>query len=98
MVDAQKSEVEKVLAELDVSKTPTIEVFNKIDLLDDAARNQLVHHTASPATACVSGLTGEGIVRAKQLLQSIDAALTRRSHRTGRPRASCNRKAPCWPP
>ena len=72
MVDAQKAEVEKVLAELDVSKTPTIEVFNKIDLLDDAARNQLVHHTAKSTTAIVSGLTGEGV---KELLDGIDAAL-----------------------
>src|ERR1700744_4296077 len=35
MVDEQKAQVEKVLAELDVSKKPVIEVLNKIDLIGD---------------------------------------------------------------
>jgi GTPase len=73
MMDAQKSEVEKVLAELEVSKRPTIEVFNKIDMLNEHERNQLVHHAAKPDTAYVSGLTGENV---HALLDHIDAALT----------------------
>ena len=73
MMDAQKSEVEKVLAELEVSKRPTIEVFNKVDLLAPAERNALVHHATTPATAYVSGLTGENV---HALLDRIDAALT----------------------
>ena len=73
MMDAQKSEVEKVLAELDVSKRPTIEVFNKVDMLTSDERAALVHHAAKPDTAYVSGLTGENV---RALLDRIDAALT----------------------
>jgi GTP-binding protein HflX len=73
MMDAQKSEVEKVLAELDVSKRPTIEVFNKVDLLSSTQRAALVHHAANADTAYVSGLTGENV---HALLDRIDAALT----------------------
>ena len=38
MVDEQKEQVEKVLAELDVEGKPVIEVLNKIDLLAGGAR------------------------------------------------------------
>lgn len=72
MVDAQKSEVEKVLAELEVSKTPTIEVFNKIDLLD-AHDRQTLAATAGAKISLVSGLTSEGV---HALLDRIDEALT----------------------
>jgi GTP-binding protein HflX len=73
MMDAQKTEVEKVLAELDVSKRPTIEVFNKVDLLSSVERAALVHHASTPDTAYVSGLTGENVAA---LLDRIDNALT----------------------
>ncbi|MDR3737095.1 MAG: GTPase HflX [Acidobacteriaceae bacterium] len=71
MMDAQKAEVEKVLGELEVNATQTIEVFNKIDLLPPHERETL-EHTAGAKAALVSGLTGEGV---KALLQQIDDAL-----------------------
>jgi GTP-binding protein HflX len=70
-MDAQKSEVEKVLAELEVSAKPTIEVFNKIDLLAPPERETLAR-AAGPQAAVASGLTGEGV---RELLDRIDAAL-----------------------
>jgi len=62
----QRSQVEAVLAELDVSAKPTLQVLNKIDLLPP--------DTAFEAGAIpVSGLTGAGL---EELLHAIDAALT----------------------
>ena len=60
MMDEQKAQVEKVLAELDVSRTPTIQVLNKIDLLPDKERLQLI---AFPErnTIAASAQTGEGL-------------------------------------
>jgi GTP-binding protein HflX len=69
MLDEQKLQVEKVLAELDVSKKPTIEVLNKVDLLPIAERDLYGH---KPGTVAVSGLTGEGV---DALLAALDAAL-----------------------
>jgi GTP-binding protein HflX len=64
----QKSQVEKVLAELEVLAKPRIEVLNKIDLLsaDDRAR------AAAHGEIAVSALTGEGT---DLLLQALDSAL-----------------------
>ncbi len=65
-LDEQRAQVEAVLAELDVSHKPTLQVLNKIDLLGPDA--------SFPAgTIPVSGLTGEGL---QELLLAIDAALT----------------------
>ena len=62
----QRSQVEAVLAEWDVSAKPTLQVLNKIDLLPP--------DTAFEAGAIpVSGLTGAGL---EELLHAIDAALT----------------------
>ncbi len=60
MMDEQKAQVEKVLAELEVSQTPTIQVLNKIDLLPHEDRLQLI---AFPErnTIAVSAHTGEGL-------------------------------------
>ncbi len=69
MSDEQKVEVEKVLAELEVTKTPVIEVLNKVDLLSEDERLRLGEHAGSVA---VSGLTGAGTA---ELLARIDAAL-----------------------
>jgi len=69
LVEEQKLEVEKVLAELEVLEKPTISVLNKIDLLPDARRKNL---DAVPKVIQVSGRTGEGI---ENLLIAIDAAL-----------------------
>ena len=60
MSDEQKSQVEKVLTELDVSKTPTIQVLNKIDLLSAPEREALLRD-AGPNTIAVSAGTGEGL-------------------------------------
>ena len=62
----QRSQVEAVLAELDVSAKPTLQVLNKIDLLPPDA-------VFEPGAIPVSGLTGAGL---EELLLAIDAALT----------------------
>jgi GTPase len=68
MVDEQKTQVEKVLAELDVSKKPVIEVLNKIDLIG----NDKVMPMGAPGSIAVSGLKKLGL---DHLLAAIDAAL-----------------------
>jgi GTP-binding protein HflX len=73
--DEQKSQVEKVLGELDALQKPRIEVLNKVDLLDGPAREALSNRLASgPAVHAVaaSARTGEG---AEALLAAIDEAL-----------------------
>ena len=60
MADEQKTQVEKVLAELDVSRTPTIQVLNKIDLLPEKERLELAAFP-QPKTIAVSARTGEGL-------------------------------------
>ncbi|WP_255551553.1 GTPase HflX [Granulicella sp. dw_53] len=68
MVEEQKVQVEKVLSELDVSKTPRIEVLNKVDLI--AADGAVPMGT--PGSVAVSGLKKLGL---DHLLTAIDAAL-----------------------
>ncbi len=60
MGDEQKAQVEKVLAELDVSKTPTLQVLNKIDLLPELERADLLRFPESN-TVAVSAHTGMGL-------------------------------------
>ncbi len=71
MVEEQKAQVEKVLGELEVTRTPMIEVLNKVDLLSPEEQARL--QTGEKAVA-VSGLTGQGVDR---LLRVIDQALVR---------------------
>jgi len=59
----QRSQVEAVLAELDVSAKPTLQVLNKIDLLPPDT-------VFEPGAIPVSGLTGAGL---EELLLAIDA-------------------------
>ncbi|HEX7729262.1 MAG TPA: GTPase HflX [Terracidiphilus sp.] len=66
--EEQKSQVEKVLGELDALKKPRVEVLNKADLLSPDEREGL----ASRGEVLVSALTGEGI---DALLAAIDDAL-----------------------
>jgi GTP-binding protein HflX len=67
LLEEQRLEVEAVLQELGVQDKPTLQVFNKIDLLAEGAA------TPMPANAIpVSALKGEGL---DGLLQAIDAAL-----------------------
>ena len=71
MMDEQKAQVEKVLAELDVLRKPTIEVLNKIDLLPESERRLL---PTGDGVVAVSGLMGAGM---DVLLAAIDHALVR---------------------
>jgi GTPase len=68
MVDEQKAQVEKVLGELDVTKTRVIEVLNKIDLVTDHEAMPM----GAPGSIAVSGLKKLGL---DHLLEAIDAAL-----------------------
>ena len=70
MFEEQKQQVEAVLAELEVSGKPVIEVLNKTDLLDAQQRAALPENAL---TVVVSGLTGVGV---PELLAAIDHALT----------------------
>lgn len=67
--DEQKSQVEKVLGELDSLNKPRIEVMNKIDLLEAEERKGL--ETRSDVVA-VSARDGDGT---GQLLEALDSAL-----------------------
>jgi GTP-binding protein HflX len=74
LFDEQKEQVQRVLAELDVKDKPVIEVFNKIDLLGDAEREQLIEAAARGGVraVAVSGLSEFGL---DGLLQAIDEEL-----------------------
>lgn len=68
LLEEQRVEVEAVLTELGVQEKPTLQLFNKIDLLAEGADRPM------PAGAiAVSALKGEGL---DSLLQAIDGALT----------------------
>ncbi|HEY4009708.1 MAG TPA: GTPase HflX [Acidobacteriaceae bacterium] len=68
LLEEQRVEVEAVLTELGANDKPTLQVFNKIDLLAQGAA------TPMPSGAIpVSALKDEGLDR---LLDAIDAALT----------------------
>jgi GTP-binding protein HflX len=70
--EEQKTQVEKVLGELDVLKKPRIEVLNKIDRLDAEERRRVQERAAAHGEAAVSAITGEGLAT---LLRAIDEAL-----------------------
>ena len=69
MLEEQKSQVEKVLAELGVSAKPVIQVLNKIDLLPP---QELVHLSSGRDAIPVSSLQHAGL---EQLVDAIDTAL-----------------------
>ena len=71
MMEEQKAQVEKVLAELDTKGKPVIEVLNKVDLLDAEARGRL---RTSEIAVAVSGLSGVGL---DELLEAIDRAMVK---------------------
>ncbi len=58
--DEQKAQVEAVLAELDVSRTPTLQVLNKVDLLPERDRLELADFAGADSIA-VSARTGDGL-------------------------------------
>ena len=68
----QDAEVEKVLADLGVEKTPRLRVYNKADLLPPEELAALKFANAS--NTYVSAATGEGL---EKLLVKIDAAHAR---------------------
>jgi len=68
----QKSQVEKVLGELESLGKPRIEVLNKIDLLGEDERRGLLERTEAGGEVAVSARTGEGM---DALLKAIDRAL-----------------------
>jgi GTP-binding protein HflX len=70
--EEQKSQVEKVLGELEVLGKPRIEVLNKIDLLGEHERDGLLGRSGSSGEVAVSARTGEGM---DALLKAIDRAL-----------------------
>jgi GTP-binding protein HflX len=70
--EEQKSQVEKVLGELESLGKPRIEVLNKIDLLGAHEREGLAGRAGATGEVAVSAVTGEGI---DALLKAIDAAL-----------------------
>ena len=70
--EEQKSQVEKVLDELEVLSKPRIEVLNKIDLLDAHQREGLKERGDPTGEIAVSAQTGEGM---EALLTAIDKAL-----------------------
>ncbi len=74
--DVQKEDVEEVLEHLGVSRQAEhiVEVFNKIDLLDDDERDALKTSAERPShPIALSAQTGEGV---DQLLHALDAMLT----------------------
>jgi GTP-binding protein HflX len=79
--DEQKTQVEKVLGELEALNKPRIEVLNKIDLLGESDREALASRSAGLIRSTdrfagleigVSARTGQGI---DALLQAIDLSL-----------------------
>jgi GTP-binding protein HflX len=69
MREEQKTQVEKVLAELAVSNKPVIQVLNKIDLVSP---EDLIQISSDREAILVSALERTGL---EQLLMAIDAAL-----------------------
>ncbi|MGA2674679.1 MAG: GTPase HflX [Terracidiphilus sp.] len=70
--EEQKTQVEKVLGELEVLDKPRIEVLNKIDLLGEHERLGLQERFQGGGEVAVSARTGEGM---DALLAAIDRAL-----------------------
>lgn len=77
--DTQRADVEAVLKDIGVAEdTPRIEVWNKLDLLDEDTRTELLGRTEhSDSTVVISALTGEGIDN----LTARMAALLTKAHR-----------------
>jgi len=70
--EEQKTQVEKVLGELESLGKPRIEVLNKIDLLDEHERLGLLERCKNSGEVALSARTGEGM---EALLAAIDRAL-----------------------
>ncbi len=76
--EAQKREVESVLAEMGLQHARPLEVLNKIDLLDAEARAAVRNRAARNEDAvAVSAVTGEGC---EDLLRALDRRLAESRH------------------
>ena len=73
--EAQRADVEAVLGEIGVAETtPRVEAWNKLDLLDDDQRADLLAQAARrDDVVAVSALTGEGV---DDLIASVSSLLT----------------------
>ena len=73
--DAQRADVEKVLSELGVAETtPRFEAWNKLDLLDGDARDDVLAEARTREDViAISALSGEGVDR---MMTTIAARLT----------------------
>ena len=69
----QAQAVETVLAEIGVPDRPVLKVFNKIDLLPEAEREDLLRRNGVPEsrTLYISALNGEGIPDLMEKLREI---------------------------
>jgi GTP-binding protein HflX len=70
--EEQKTQVEKVLGELDAIDKPRLDALNKIDLLAGEQLHPIMERAHNLGEIPVSARTGEGI---PSLLKAIDAAL-----------------------
>ena len=70
--EEQKTQVERVLDELDCLAKPRVEVLNKIDLLGEHERVGLLKRSEAGAEVAVSARTGEGV---EALFTAIDRVL-----------------------
>ncbi|HMD78010.1 MAG TPA: GTPase HflX [Terracidiphilus sp.] len=70
--EEQKTQVEKVLGELESLDKPRIEVLNKVDLLGEHERDGLLARSQAGGEVAVSARSGEGM---DALLKAIDRAL-----------------------
>jgi GTP-binding protein HflX len=77
---AQRADVEAVLAEIGVAETtPRIEAWNKLDLIEGDAREDVLADASRRADiVAISALSGEGV---DTLLETVAALLTRGHHR-----------------
>ncbi len=69
--EAQSQDVEAVLAEIGIERDdgrPILEVWNKIDLLESAARGEVVEQARRKGAVAVSSVTGEGVA---ELLERV---------------------------
>jgi GTP-binding protein HflX len=73
--EAQRTDVEKVLGEIGVDlETPRFEAWNKLDLLDDERRAQVIEEAAKREDVMpLSAVTGEGV---DALIDAVAARLT----------------------
>ncbi|MFZ5747834.1 MAG: GTPase HflX [Pseudomonadota bacterium] len=73
--DAQRADVEKVLAEIGVAETtPRIEAWNKVDLMEGEARDAMLDQAARRSDVVpISAATGAGVGR---LIEVVGARLT----------------------